>query len=96
MIESFIKEFLFEVNEFPTFGKDFNCFTVKDYFFYDSQTTVYGHRSLIVPVSSLKNSDALPSIDIIQDLIKRNIPILKKTIDFRNKSEIWSYDDSLL
>jgi hypothetical protein len=96
VIESVIKEFLFEVNEFPEFGKDSNIFTVKDYFFYDSQTAVYGHRNLIVPVSKLKNPQDLPSEDVINDLIQKKIPILKKTFDFRNKSEIWSYDDSLL
>jgi hypothetical protein len=87
---------LFEVNEFPEFGKQFNRFTAKDYFFYDSNTPVYGYKNLIIPVSKLANPDALPNYDIIQNLIERKIPILKKTIDLQNEIEIWSYDDSVL
>lgn len=96
MTESFIKEFLFEVNEFPEFGELHNRFTVKDYFFYDSWTPHYGHRNLIIPVSKLSNPELLPDENTIKDLIQKKIPILKKTINFQSKSEIWSYDDSVL
>ena len=81
---SFIKGYLFEVNEFPKHGPEHNLHTIKDYFYHDSETDVYGARSLVVPVPCVANE--LPSEEVIRDLIERQVPVLK----YSNKQ--WSFE----
>jgi hypothetical protein len=93
---SFIKEYLFEVNEFPKYGKNYDFHTIKDYFFYDSNTTEYGYRQLILPTSQITNAELLPGQQEIKRIIEKKIPVLRRDIDFRSNTEIWSFDDSFL
>jgi hypothetical protein len=76
---SYIQEYLFEVNEFPKYGEHNTLHTIKDYFYYDSDVKEYGYRSLIVPLSSLINKEAVPDIGTIKELIDKKIPVLEYT-----------------
>jgi hypothetical protein len=86
---SFIDGYLFEVNEFPKHGKENNLHTIKDYFYHNSETDVYGARSLVVPVPCVANP--LPPEDVIRELIKNQVPVLK----YSNKQWSFEYDPVL-
>jgi hypothetical protein len=88
---SFVKEYLFEVNEFPKYGKHYELHTIKDYFFYDSNVQEYGQRNLIVPASHVVNTDELPDLETIKLIIKNRVPVMERIIDFRTKSETWRF-----
>lgn len=88
---SFVSEFLFEVNEFPKYGKYYELHTIKDYFFYDSNVKEYGHRNLIVPASHLVNGDELPDAETIKLLIKNKVPVMERIIDFNDQTETWRF-----
>lgn len=82
---SYIQEYLFEVNEFPKFGKDHTLHTIKDYFYYNSNVQQYGYRSLIVPQSCLINKESVPDLGAIQKLIENKVPVLEY------KDNKWSF-----
>jgi len=89
---SFLNEYLIEINEFPQSGKDRNLYTIKDYFYYDSNVREYGYRNLLIPVSCIINKDAIPSETVIRELINKQVPVMKREIDIVNHKEIWSFD----
>jgi len=76
---SFIKECLFEVNEFPKYGPNNNLHTIKNYFYYDSNVQEYGYRSLVVPVSHVINKESVPDMGTVQLLIDNKVPVLEYT-----------------
>jgi threonyl-tRNA synthetase len=89
---SFLNEYLIEINEFPQSGKDRNLYTIKDYFYYDSNTKEYGYRNLLIPVSCLTNKESLPSETVIKELINNRIPVIKREVDLDKNIEIWSFE----
>ena len=91
---SFINDYLFEINDFPRYED--GSHTVKDCFFYDSNTTIYGYRDYIVPLSEIVNKEELPSKQIIQNCINSNVPLLKRVLDFKNQTESWFFNTSVI
>jgi hypothetical protein len=91
---SFVDEYLFEVNEWPVF-KGGN-YTVKDYFYYNSNTKNYDNRNLIVPASKVLNNSELPSEDIMKRLINKNVPIMNRLIDLKDETETWIFNTKSL
>jgi len=91
---SFINEYLIEINEFPIFAN--GSYTVKDYFYYNSNIKQYDHRCLIVPVSKVLNNTELPSEDIIKKLINNNVPIMTRLIDLKDETETWIFNTKSL
>lgn len=92
---SYINDFLFEVNQYPRFGKDLDLFTIKDYFFYDSNCKEYGYRDMVIPLKSITNKEQVPDQDTIRSIINNNIPIMRRVIE-QNQTESWAFDLSVL
>ncbi len=97
-MSSFINEYVIEVNQFPRHVKPRRpteeWFTIKDYFFYDSNIKEYGHRDSIIPVSRVLNKEEIPDIETMQKLInnKKFVMLVKK--DYSNKEQGWYFDSS--
>jgi|APCry1669189369_1035219.scaffolds.fasta_scaffold00503_16 hypothetical protein len=91
MTQAFLNEYILEINEFPVKGPLNNLFSIKDYFFYNSNVKEYGHRSLLIPVSKLINNDKLPSEEVIRELIAKKAHVIKRVVDARTQSETWSF-----
>lgn len=89
-MSAFIQEYLFELDQFPRFGNQ-DLFTVKDYFFYSSNTKEYGCRDILVPRSLVENSDQIPEESVIRELINNKVPVMKRVIDLNNKKESWYF-----
>lgn len=87
---SFINEYLIEINEWPVFA-DGN-YTVKDYFYYDSNIKKYDNRNLLIPASKVLNSTDLPSVELMKKLINNNVPIMNRITDTKDKTETWVFN----
>jgi hypothetical protein len=91
---SFINEYLIEVNEFPVYAD--GSYTIKDFFFYDSNIKEYGDRNLIVPSSKVSNSNDIPSKDIMKFIINNNIPAMQRRFDTEKNIEMWIFNTKSL
>jgi hypothetical protein len=91
MTAPFLNEFLFEINEIPQFGPKHDLYTIKDYFFYNSNTQEYGYRGLVVPVSCIINKETIPDESTIKELINNKVPIMRRTVE--NLREYWSFEN---
>ena len=87
---AFIEEYLFELDQFPRFGNQ-DLFTIKDYFFYSSNTKEYDCRDIIVPSSLVSNYQDIPEEFVIREFIKNKIPVMKRVIDLNSKKESWYF-----
>ena len=97
-MSSFFTGYVLEVNQFPRivgFNGSIEHYTIKDVFFYDSNTKEYGHRDSVIPLQSIINKDEI-SLDTIRDLINNKVAFLKRTLDFQNQTQVWSFDTSKL
>jgi len=90
-MSSFIDENLIEINWYPRYG-DFDLFTIKDYFYYNSNTQCYSHKDLVVPVSQLINKNELPSEEVIRRAIDKQLPVMKRTRSLKDQKEVWSFE----
>ena len=91
---SFIDGYLIEINQFPRHNDD--LFTIKDYFYYDSNVTKYGHRDTVIPNECVENYFDIPDESTMKSLINRNVPIMKRVIDINNQKETWIFQTSNL
>jgi hypothetical protein len=91
---SFIDGYLIEINQFPRNNDD--LFTIKDYFYYDSNTTQYGHRDTVIPKECVENYFDIPDESTMKSIINRNVPIMKRVIDINNQKETWFFQTSNL
>ena len=89
-MSAFIEEYLFELDQFPRFGNQ-DLFTIKDYFFYSSDTKEYGCRDILVPKSLVENSEDIPEESVIRELINNKIPVMKRVVDLNSKKESWYF-----
>jgi hypothetical protein len=87
---AFIEEYLFELDQFPRFGNQ-DLFTIKDYFFYSSNTKEYDCRDILVPSSLVSNPQDIPEEPIIRELIEKKIPVMKRVVDLNSKKESWYF-----
>lgn len=89
---SFIKEYLFEINEYPkTPVEDGQLLTIKDYFYHDSSVEEYGYRATVVPVSCILNKEEIPDEATIRSFINNSKPVIKRSVDSSKQLEYWSY-----
>jgi len=93
-MSSFIDGYLIEINQFPRFEGD--LFTIKDYFYYNSQTKEYGHRDTVIPVNMIENYFDLPDETTINNIINNNIPVIKRVIDLNKQTESWIFETNIL
>jgi hypothetical protein len=93
---SFIDEYLIEINQMPKYGNKMDLYTIKDYFFYDSNTKEYGHKDTVIPVSYLLNKEEIPDPEMIRTIINSKIPIMRRLIDLNNQKESWIFDTNVL
>jgi hypothetical protein len=93
---SFIDEYLIEINQMPKYGEKMDLYTIKDYFFYDSNTKEYGHKDTVIPVSYLLNKEEMPDPEMIRTIINSKIPIMRRLIDLNNQKESWIFDTNVL
>ena len=90
-MNSFIDGFLIELNEYPRVGIDHNIFTIKDYFYCDSNTAIYGHRGAVIPVDLILNKNDIPCENMIKSIINNKEPVMKRVIDINNQTEHWVF-----
>ena len=88
---SFIQEYLFEVDEATASGPLNNLYAIKNYFFYDSNTSKYGFRKLIIPVSCIQNKEDIPPDEVVHQLMIKKVPILEHIINFESQTESWRF-----
>lgn len=93
-MSSFIDGYLIEINQYPRFEGD--LFTIKDYFYYNSNTQEYGHRDTVIPVEQVANYSEIPDEITVRDLINNKVPIMKRVIDLNNQKETWIFQTSKL
>lgn len=91
---SFINGYVIEINQYPRFGDKMDLFTIKDYFFYDSNTTEYGYRDTLIPVNLVLGQ--APEEDVMRSVINSNIPIMRRVIDLNNQKESWIFETNIL
>ena len=95
---SFIKEYVIELSQFPrkTNEADRNneWFTVKDYFFYDSNIQEYGYRDTIIPVSKLLNKDEIPDLETMQSIINNKDFVISRFMNHETEEQSWYFDSS--
>jgi hypothetical protein len=89
---SFIDGYLIEINQFPRYED--NLFTIRDYFYYNSNTKEYGHRDTLIPKEMVENYFDIPNEDAVRDIINRSVPIMKRVIN--NQKETWFFQTSNL
>lgn len=90
---SFIKGYLFEIKGFP---RNNDLFTIKDYFYYDSNTPEYGYRDTIIPREIVINNDELPDEDTIRELINKGIFSMRRSVDLNRQTETWFFETKCL
>lgn len=86
---SFIDGYLIEINQFPRY--DGGLFTIKDYFYYNSQTKEYGNRDSVIPKDMVVNYFDMPEESVIKSIINKKEPVMKRVIDLNNQTETWVF-----
>jgi len=97
-MSSFFTGYVLEINQFPRIvghNGAHETYTVKDLFFFDSNTKEYGYRDSVIPLQSVINKDEI-DLNTIRDLINNKVSFLKRTLDFQNQTQVWSFDTSKL
>lgn len=92
---SFINDWLIEINQYPR-SEDGELFSIKDYFYYDSNTKEYGYRDVVIPLNLVLNKEQAPDKETMQFLINSKIPIIRRVIDLNNQEESWIFDTNVL
>jgi hypothetical protein len=95
-MNSFIQGYLIEIDQYPRHSETQDLFTIRDYFYYDSNVKEYGHRDSLIPVQFLLNKEELPDEETIRTLINNKIPIMRRLIDLNNQKESWIFDTNIL
>ena len=88
---SFIDGYLIEINQFPRYGDSLDRFTIKDYFYYNSDTKEYGHRDTVIPKDMVENYFDIPDEIAVRDIINKKEPVMKRVIDLNNQTEHWVF-----
>lgn len=89
MIMSFIDGYLIEINQFPRYDEE--LFTIKDYFYHNSQTQEYGNRDILIPKEMVVNYFDMPEESVIKSIINKKEPVMKRVIDLNNQTETWVF-----
>jgi hypothetical protein len=85
---SYIDGYLVEINQFPRFGERF---TIKSYFYYNSNTKEYGYRDTVIPKEQIINNDDMTE-ELVANIINNNIPAMRRVIDPINLTESWIFE----
>ena len=97
-MSSFFTGYVLEMNQFPRivgYNGSIENYTVKDIFWFDSNTKEYGYRDSVIPLQSVINKDEI-DLNTIRDLINNKVAFLKRTLNFQNQTQVWSFDTSKL
>lgn len=94
-MKPFIDGYLIEINQYPRFGECLDLYTIKDYFYYRSDTKEYGHRDPLVPASFVINKEELPDEITMRDIINNKIPVMKRVIDLNKQKESWIFETNI-
>lgn len=90
---SFIDGYLVEINQFPRNG---DLYTIKDYFYYDSNTQEYGYRDTVIPKEDIINNTEMSDIISLEEIINNKIPVMRRVIDLNKQTESWIFDTNSL
>jgi hypothetical protein len=90
-MKPYIDEYLIELNGFPRYGETGNLFTIKDYFYCNSNNLDYGNRGTVVPTKYILNKEDLPEESVIKSIINNKEPVMKRVIDLNNQTENWVF-----
>jgi len=88
---SFIDGYLIEINQFPRFG---DLYTIKDYFYYNSDVKKYGHRDTVIPKEDIINNSAM-SDTYLKEIINNKIPVMRRVIDLNKQTESWIFEPTV-
>jgi hypothetical protein len=88
---SFIDGYLIEINQFPRID---DKFTIKDYFYYNSNTEDYGYRDVIIPKEQIINNGVMTE-EVVANIINNNIPAMRRVIDPINSTESWVFEPTI-
>lgn len=94
---SFINEYVVEVAQYPrktSEDRKSEFFTVKDYFFYDSNTKEYGYRDTIIPISRILNKDEIPDTETMKTIINNKDFVIVRSINYQTEEQSWYFDSS--
>jgi len=97
-MSSFFTGYVLEINQFPRivgFNGSTENYTVKEVFEFDSNTKEYGYRDSLIPLQSVINKDEI-DLNTITDLINNKVAFLRRTLNFQNQTQVWSFDTSKL
>ena len=87
---SFIDGYLIEISQWPRAGEG-DLFSIKDYFYYNSDTLEYRARETVIPTWNILNKEELPNEDVIRILINNKEPVIKRLINLDKQSEEWVF-----
>ena len=95
--EPFLNCYIWEIKQYPRFGKEFKYFLINDYYQYNSLTDIREDKQLSpyiqVPENFVKCSDKDKQIVLekLEEIVQNKIPILKYIND-----QYWEVDLSWL
>lgn len=97
-MSSFINEYVIELNQYPRYSEpnrqNDQWFTIKDYFFYNSNTKIYGHRDTVIPVSKLLNIEEVPDLETMQSIINNKDFVIARWMNYYTQEQGWYFDPS--
>lgn len=88
---SFIDGYMVEINQFPRHG---DRYTIKDYFYYNSNTKEYGHRDTVIPKEQIINNSEM-TIDRMAKIINNKEPVMRRVFDLNNYTESWVFEPTV-
>ena len=88
---SIISGYVIEIDQNFRNGKHFELYTIKDYFYYDSNVKEYTNRDTIIPVECIHNKEDLPDEETIKRYINNKIPVMERLIDINKQEENWIF-----
>lgn len=88
---SFIDGYLVEINQFPRNG---DLYTIKDYFYYDSNTQEYGYRDTVIPKKDIINNNAMTDM-YLKEIINNKTPVMRRVVDLNKQTESWIFEPTV-
>jgi hypothetical protein len=95
-MSSYINQYLIEINQYPRYSEPLRqreeWYTIKDYFFYDSNTEEYGHRDTIIPVSEILNKEEIPDLETMRKIINNKDFVIARCMNYHTEEQCWFFD----
>jgi hypothetical protein len=90
-MNAFENGYFIEIDQENRKGHPGTIFGIKDYFFFDYTSNNYSHRDTIIPVDFILNKSEIPDQSVIQDIINKKEPVMKRVIDLTTQKETWVF-----